>query len=671
MPTGSDSEIVLRPARRRSREVRIGDVTIGGLHPVAVQSMTNTRTADAAATAAQVARLARAGCPIVRVTVPGPEDAAALPEIRRLLRREGVRVALVADVHFSPRLALAAVEHVDKVRVNPGNYAERKRRAGGYDGASWEEDVARVRERLAPLVRRARELGVALRIGVNHGSLSDRMTWRYGDTPEGMVASALEFLEICEDLGHRDLVVSLKSSNTLVMVRAYRLLARRLPPDRAWPFHLGVTEAGGGTDGRIKSAIGIATLLADGIGDTVRVSLTEDPVAEVPVAAELVRRFARPPRREGEGSFPRVPVVELRDPLDPVRRPAAEVPVGERGVGGGSPPRVEIVLPFPVRAERLAALREASPPCEAVDVEVSRPGDAGSVLDALGPAGPGGPARCLTLRDEAREVLADPGRRGRLAAHLDRVGVVLSPGEDPGPFLADPPRLPLLFLLELGEPLPSSAEGILSFARALAGRAPRLLAGLLPGPGVDAIVAYRVLAAALDRAGARLPIVVSLPGARPGEDPRLRDGGVLGSLLLDGIGDAVRLPGGEDPAATVDRVHRVLQGARRRFERAEFIACPSCGRTLFDLEETVARVRARTAHLRLRIAVMGCIVNGPGEMADADYGYVGWGPGRVALFAGRELVARDVPAEEAPDRLVELIRSRGDWIDPPAGAGTD
>ncbi len=666
MPTGSDAGVVLVPVRRRAREVRIGDVTIGGAHPVAIQSMTNTRTADAVATAAQVARLARAGCPIVRLTVPAPEDADALPEIRRILRREGVRVALVADVHFSPRLALAAVEHVDKVRINPGNYAERKRRAGGYDGAAWDEDVARAREKLAPLVRRARELGVAIRIGVNHGSLSDRITWRYGDTPEGMVASALEFLEMCEDLGHRDLVVSLKSSNTLVMVRAYRLLAERLGEERAWPFHLGVTEAGGGDDGRIKSAIGIATLLADGIGETIRVSLTEDPVAEVPVARELVERFARPVPSAGEEPS-RADVIELRDPPDPRRRPAAEVLVGDLPVGGAAPPRVEVVLPATAAPGRAAGLMGLEPPFEAIDLAADRPEEVETALATRGRAGAGGPARCLTLRGEARAVLARPGVRARLEASVDRIGIVLAPGEDPAEFLADVPRIPVLLLLEVHDPLPAAAAGIVAFARALAGRAPRLLAGLAPAPGVDPIPAYRLLAAALDRAGSRVPIVLSLPAPAGDEDPRLRDGGVLGSLLLDGIGDAVRLPGGDDPATVVDRVHRVLQGARRRFERAEFIACPSCGRTLFDLEETVARVRERTGHLKLRIAVMGCIVNGPGEMADADYGYVGWGPGKVALFAGRELVARDVPAEEAPDRLVELIRARGDWIDPPPG----
>ena len=666
MPTGSDAGVVLVPYRRRAREVRIGDVTIGGSHPVAVQSMTNTRTADAAATAAQVARLARAGCPIVRVTVPAREDADALPEIRRILRREGVRVALVADVHFSPRLALAAVEHVDKVRINPGNYAERKRRAGGYDGAAWDEDVARAREKLEPLVRRARELGVAIRIGVNHGSLSDRITWRYGDTPEGMVASALEFLEMCEDLGHRDLVVSLKSSNTLVMVRAYRLLAERLGEERAWPFHLGVTEAGGGDDGRIKSAIGIATLLADGIGETIRVSLTEDPVAEIPVARELVRRFARPLPPGGEGP-PRADVIELRDPLDPRRRPAAEVHVGNVPVGGNAPPRVEVVLPTTGAGvgEGLARLAALVPPCEAVDLEATRPSEVEAVLAVHRRVGEGGPARCVTLRGEARAAATDPAFRARLTAGVDRLAIVLAPGEEPAEFLAGVPRLPVLLLLEVEDPLPAAAEGIVAFARALAGRAPRLLAGLTLAPPVDPIPAYRLLAAALDRAGARVPLVLSLPPAVPGEDPRVRDGGVLGSLLLDGIGDAVRLPGADDPAAVVDRAHRILQGARRRFERAEFIACPSCGRTLFDLEETVARVREKTGHLKLRIAVMGCVVNGPGEMADADYGYVGWGPGKVALFAGRELVVRDVPAEEAPERLVELIRARGDWIEPP------
>ncbi|NJN63935.1 MAG: (E)-4-hydroxy-3-methylbut-2-enyl-diphosphate synthase, partial [Acidobacteria bacterium] len=286
--------ITLLPPRRATLEVAIGDVVIGGSRPIAVQSMTTTRTSDAAATAAQIAALARAGCEIVRVTVPSTPDAEALPEIRRILAREAVRVPLVADIHFTPRLALQVVEHVEKVRVNPGNFADKKTlREESYDQSRWDRDVERLNAVFAPLVDRAKELGVAMRIGTNHGSLSDRILHRFGDTPEGMVASALEFVKICEDRGYHALVISMKASNTQVMTRAYRLLAQRLDAQGSrYPLHLGVTEAGGGDEGRIKSAAGIATLLLEGLGDTVRVSLTEDPVHEVPVARELVQLFA-------------------------------------------------------------------------------------------------------------------------------------------------------------------------------------------------------------------------------------------------------------------------------------------------------------------------------------------------------------------------------------------
>ncbi len=354
-PAGAPAFLVSRAVRRRAHEVAIGDVIVGGRHPIAVQSMTTTRTADAAATAAQVAALARAGCAIVRVTVPSKPDAEALPEIRRILAQEGVTVPLVADIHFTPNLALAVVDLVEKVRVNPGNFADRKSLKGeAYDDARWEQDVQRLYELFAPLVDRARERGVALRIGTNHGSLSDRIVHRFGDSPLGMVESALEFVRIAEDRGFDRIVISMKASNPQVMVRAYRLLVDRLDREhRPYPLHLGVTEAGGGDEGRIKSSAGIATLLADGLGDTVRVSLTEDPVNEVPVARELVRQFGLGGTLPGadvettgpleRGGNPPVEVVETRDPLDPVRRPAARIEAGPMAFGGDEVPRVELV----------------------------------------------------------------------------------------------------------------------------------------------------------------------------------------------------------------------------------------------------------------------------------------------------------------------------------------
>ncbi len=659
-------------ARRRAREVRIGAVVIGGMRPIAIQSMTTTKTADAAATAAQAAALARAGCDIVRVTVPGRADAEALPEIRRRLRAEGIRVPLVADIHFTPHLALKVVEHVEKVRINPGNFADKKRLAGeAYDDRRWQEDLGRLASLFAPLVDRARECGVALRVGVNHGSLADRIVHRHGDTPEGMVQSALEFVRICEERGHRDVVISMKASNPQVMVRAYRLLVRRLDEGsfEPYPLHLGVTEAGAGDEGRMKSAAGIGSLLADGLGDTVRVSLTEDPVREAPVARDLVRLFAV----AGTAPAPAPPfeIRERRDPLDPRRRETAPVVVGAVGFGGDETPRVELTL-APGDGRAVAAALAARPAVDLIDVLASAPGDVGAALGTLHQIPPSGPARAITFLPAARAALDDAEVGKAIRAAADRVGFVWRPEEGDVSAIAGAfAGVPLLFLLDVDGRLADGAgASIVNFARSVAGAAPNLLVGLAPGPGFDVIAGSRLLAAALDSAGARHPLVLMDRDAA-GEDPRLGRTGRLASLLLDGLGDAVRGAGGPAPATEASFLHGVLQSARRRLERAEYIACPSCGRTLFGLEETTDQVRRLTSHLKLKIAVMGCIVNGPGEMADADYGYVGWGEGKVALFAGREIVEKDIPFAEAPGRLVEFIKSRGHWTPPAESSVSD
>ncbi len=655
--------LILRPRRRPAHAVRIGDVWIGGTHPVAVQSMTTTRTSDAAATAAQIAALAHAGCALVRVTVPGKPDAEALPEIRAILKREGVRVPLVADIHFTPTLALKVVEHVEKVRVNPGNFADRKSLSGEvYDEGRWERDLDRLHQLFAPLVDRAKELGVALRVGTNHGSLSDRIVYRYGDNPEGMVQSALEFVRIAEDRGHGDLVISMKASNPQVMTVAYRLLVRRMDEAglRPYPLHLGVTEAGGGDEGRMKSAAGIATLLADGLGDTVRVSLTEDPCNEVPVAEDLVRLFALPAE---EGAPERHDLAERRDPYEPVRRRTARVAVGNFPAGADEVPRVEFTTP-PCDGRVIAGVLAARPPVELLDVVVKAPQDVEAAFATLRQLPAEGPARAITLEGAGRAAIAQPGFAAALRAGADRLALVLAPGEPPaGAVASAPDDVPLAVLHPFEGPLPAAADGIVAFARGLAGLRAGLLAGLRPGPGTDVIGAYRLLAAALDAAGARLPLVL-VDRAAPPENPLLGRTGRLAALLLDGLGESVRVPCGPNPAATAALVHGILQSCRRRLEKADYIACPSCGRTLFELEETTERIRQLTSHLKLKIAVMGCVVNGPGEMADADYGYVGWGEGKVALFVGKTMVQKDIPSAEAPGKLVELIRERGHWTEP-------
>ena len=657
----------LQAERRATWEVPIGDVVVGGTRPIAVQSMTTTRTTDARATADQIASLARAGCEIVRVTVPSSKDGDALPEIRALLAAEGVRVPLVADIHFTPRLALRVVEHVEKVRINPGNFADKKSLAGAsYDDARWERDVVRAFELFAPVADRARELGVAIRIGVNHGSLSDRMVYRYGDSPEGMVESALEFVRFAEDRGHRQLVVSMKASIPQVVVRAYRLLAERLDAAGSpYPLHLGVTEAGGGDEGRMKSAAGMAALLGDGLGDTIRVSLTEAPENEVPVAREIVRLFGR--EAPAGTREPPASIRERREPLDPVRRPSTAVELSSVVWGGDEVPRVEIVLGAG-DGRAIPSVLAARPPVELVDVELGRGGDVAEALRTLSQLPPaGGPARAATLLvSEWVRLSEEEGGAGdlsRLSSLADRLGLVVDDPEDLARVDTTGAHATLLELAIDGPLNEEEVRRLRSFAGHVAGRAAGTMAGLRAGPAADVVGAYRALAALLDSAGSRAPIVLS-DRLAPGDDPRLGTAGRLAGLLIDGIGDAIRVRAGDDPAGSVRLAHGVLQAAGRRLEKAEFIACPSCGRTLFELEETTRRIRELTEHLKLKIAVMGCIVNGPGEMADADFGYVGWGEGKVALFVGREMVAKDIAFEDAPERLVFLIKSRGRWTEP-------
>jgi len=649
------------PRRRATREVRVGDVGIGGANPIRIQSMTTTSTQDVAATVAQAEQLAAAGCEIVRITAPSITDAEALGEIRAELDRRGVRVPLVADIHYTPNAAMVAAEHVEKVRVNPGNYADKKKFAvREYDDAAWADEVERVAEKFRPLVRRCRELGRAMRIGTNHGSLADRIMNRFGDTPEGMVQSALEFLDVCEGEGYRDVVFSMKASNPQVAIQAYRLLAARLaeraPGEPSYPFHVGVTEAGSGEDGRIKSAIGIGALLEDGIGETIRVSLTEHPVKEVPVARALAARYearsrSRPIAVPDPGAF------FCGDPYGHARRATRSVAAGVE-IGGGAPVRAGLDLgAVPLDARRVAArlaLSLASVPnlaCEGLTVRAADEGDAANA-EALA-------AELRQVGVTAPLAVCGPPGLAVLVPSAARWVAPLAAGADP--------RL----ALGVAGPVELRLEGSLreiaaQVDAALAAAADR--ADLLFSTGAAPPVhASRLLAARLRARGAEHPIVLRhLGGAEEAEAALLAAATDLGAPLCDGIGDAVVLPAGDDPARALSLAYRILQGARLRTTWTEFISCPSCGRTLFDLEEVTERIQARTGHLEgVKLAIMGCIVNGPGEMADADFGYVGSGPGRINLYVGKELVERNVLEAEACDRLVELIRKHGRWIDPP------
>lgn len=685
---------VFRPGRRPTRVVRVGDVAIGGDHPIVIQSMTNTDTMDTDATVAQSIALAEAGCELVRVTAPSIRDAENLREIKARLRAAGVRVPLVADIHFTPNAAMIAAEVVEKVRVNPGNYADKKKfEVREYDDAQYAAEIERVQARFRPLVQRCKANGVALRIGTNHGSLSDRIMNRFGDTAEGMVESALEFLDVCEDEGYRDVVFSMKASNTQVAIQAYRLLAARLearaPGEPSYPFHVGVTEAGDAEDGRIKSAIGIGALLEDGLGDTIRVSLTEDPVREVPVAraiAERTERVRAARRARAERAAPiDVRAAPVADFFAPARRETAAGEWGGLAVGGHEPVRVEIEVPEALAAPEaaaatlatdLSALRDVA--CESLLLGPGDPAAVPAFRKALGELGVEAP---LSLRI-ARSGAAPPAIPSDLG--LARLVAPLA-AEDGEGWIDETGARAAAAGLGLEWELHAEDDEIPALVGRLAARtaAPPVALSLAP---VASLHAHRVLAAALRDAAAdgadalaRAPIVLrqAVEKARPTtaglavpelSDATLIDASVrLGGLLCDGIGDVVSLRPEGSASSAVDLAYRVLQGARQRTTRTEYISCPSCGRTLFDLEEITARIKARTDHLPgVKIAVMGCIVNGPGEMADADFGYVGSGVGQVTLYVGQDVVARAVPEAEATDRLVELIREHGRWVDPPA-----
>ncbi len=729
---GVDPELFLapvdlyRPGRRRTRIVRVGDVGIGGDEPIRIQSMTNTDTMDTEGTVDQITRLAEAGCEIVRVTAPSIRDAENLREIRNRLQARGVDVPLVADIHFTPNAAMIAAEVVEKVRINPGNYADKKKfEVREYNDSEYEAEIERVANRFGPLVLRCKENGVAMRIGTNHGSLSDRILNRYGDTPEGMVESAIEFLDVCEGEHFYDVVFSMKSSNTQVGIQAYRLLAARLearaPGEPSYPFHVGVTEAGDSEDGRIKSAIGIGSLLEDGLGDTIRVSLTEDPVREVPVARGIVLRAeAVAEARTRQTAAIDVEAAPFADFFSNARRKTQGLDWAGLSLGGDALIRVELemvdaLLQPADSAARLAmdlsALRDVE--CESLLVSAKTEA-AGAQLEQLarelGSVGLEIPISvrlaegCEGLLTESALASELAGRVGRCVLRVDsnsedallsqiresasKAGLALEwelHGEDH--------EIPALVRRALG-----TADGTASIRPV--GEAERLAQGRLAiSLAPDASVhAHRVLVSALADAHAEhVPIILrawvasqplaeppasgsartmtvdasgGLPvvgaGASPVPEAVLIDASVrMGALLCDGIGDAISIVSEVGAAPAIDLAYRVLQGARQRTTRTEYISCPSCGRTLFDLEEITARIKARTDHLKgVKIAIMGCIVNGPGEMADADFGYVGSGVGQVTLYVGQEVVARAVPEKEATDRLIDLIRDHGQWIEP-------
>jgi (E)-4-hydroxy-3-methylbut-2-enyl-diphosphate synthase len=666
--------------RRRTVEVKVGGVAVGASHPIRVQSMTTSDTQDIAATVKQSIALAEVGCEIVRITAPNVAAAKCLQDIRAQFTAAGFgHIPLVADIHFLPSAAMEAVEHVEKIRVNPGNYADKKKFAvKEYTDADYDEELQRIHDAFSPLVKRAKELGRAMRIGTNHGSLSDRIMNRYGDTPLGMVESALEFLRIARAHSYHDIILSMKASNPKVMIQAYRLLVQRMAQeDMHYPLHLGVTEAGDGEDGRIKSAIGIGSLLLDGLGDTIRVSLTEDSVYEIPVAqaiaAKTMSLWQTP---NSPNSDLRTPISEPRsDSIDPyhfTRREPAVLKLSERcTVGPEQPPRVIVRVASADKlaeaAQALAAPKLKDTPAEGLLVPVNSPGDLAALCAAA--ATTALPVDFLAL--EVNPTLSAEVLQPLLALSKGKIMVVRRFAADETDFFAtfaDLVRRHGQFLA--AEIAPADLPAFEPVLRA-AGDAGLVFTLSSAASAGHAIGAYRQLVEALKAAGSSAPVWIrntattAVRGDNSFLSKLLEASFLTGSLLCDGVGDLVSIETETDVARATKLAYNVLQGAGARISKTEFVACPSCGRTLFDLQTTTQRIRAQTGHLKgVKLAIMGCIVNGPGEMADADFGYVGGAPGKINLYVGKNCVQYNIPQAEADARLIALIREHGKWVDP-------
>jgi len=630
-----------RYQRRATRDVMVGRVGVGGANPIRVQSMITCDTMDTEASIAQTLELAAAGCEIVRITAPTAKDSRNLENIVKGLRDRSCEVPIVADIHFKPEAALEAAKWVDKVRINPGNYADSKKFAvREYTDEQYAAELTRIRERFSPLVALCKQRGIAMRIGTNHGSLSDRILNRYGDTPLGMVESAFEFARIARDLDYHAFVFSMKSSNPKVMIAAYRLLAARLDeegPDWNYPIHLGVTEAGEGEDARIKSAIGIGSLLADGIGDTIRVSLTEDSIHEIPVAKALIDCGLRMADCGSAKSEIRDPRSEISfDPFSYQRRATETIAVsgiGQPGhkvrVGGEELMRVVVrQTNFNKIAHKIEKMGDYKPEIiyENAQIEEVDPRDDGAIARLNKKSNP----QFVTVKDDVALPLITAFRL--LATKLQA-------------------RHPILLKDRLGR-LSAANEGNDEARMTNDERSPN-----------DRMTKEQT------ESGVR-HLDFSIPSSFD-----IRHSSFLqtlliaatniGSLLCDGIGDAVLVQGEEAPGQALRLSYNILQAAGSRIFKTDYVACPSCGRTLFNLQTTTARIKAATSHLKgVKIAIMGCIVNGPGEMADADFGYVGGAPGKVNLYVGKTPVKFNIPEAEAVDRLQDLIREHGKWIDP-------
>ena len=630
-------------SRFQTREVNVGSVPLGGENPIRIQSMTTTDTMDTIATVEQTIRMVESGCEYVRITAPSKNEAENLKNIKAELKKRGFDVPLIADIHFTPNAAEIAARIVEKVRVNPGNYADKKKfQQIEYSDADYQAELDRIYKRFSPLVKICKEEGTAMRIGTNHGSLSDRIMSRYGDTPLGMVESALEFVRICEDLNYYDIVLSMKASNTMVMVYAYRMMLQRMIEEGMnYPIHLGVTEAGDGEDGRIKSAVGIGALLEDGIGDTVRVSLTEEPENEAPVAISLVDRYIK---RKTIADIPALPYLP-KDPCDYERLVTYEV----NNIGGSN---------LPVVISDLS---------EKPEINIHD-------LESIG---------YIYFEDldkwKLTDLASDYIYTGDNPINFDppqNLGVIVNskvwgnsgatfPYFKLDEYLASDEKSSKINFVEI-----SAGEIFTDRFKKISNEEKIVL--VLTTSNSNAMPSMRRAFFEFILQDIKSPVIIKRDYEEITEEELfLYSSTDTGALLIDGFGDGVFLKSRDmNEDRVIETVNRlsfgILQAARMRISKTEYIACPSCGRTLFDLVEVTNRIREKTGHLKgLKIGIMGCIVNGPGEMADADYGYVGSGVDKITLYRGKDIVKRGVPSENAVDELIALIDEDGNWSTPP------
>ena len=632
-------------SRFKTREVNIGNVALGGNNFIRLQSMTTTDTMNTKATVEQSIRMINFGCEIVRITAPSKNEAENLKNIKNELINSGYTTPLVADIHFTPNAAEIAATIVEKVRVNPGNYADKKKfEEIDYSQAAYDSELKRIREKFLPLVKLCKENGTAMRIGTNHGSLSDRIMSFYGDSPLGMVESAMEFLRICCDENYHEIVLSMKASNTRVMVQAYRLLnAKMIKEKMNYPLHLGVTEAGDGEDGRIKSAVGIGTLLEDGLGDTIRVSLTEDPEFEIPVAYNLAKRYANKNSNEIKTFLNENEINNLYHPFDYLKRETVEV----LNFGGHQVPRVIADLSKNEKITHATLF--------AVGYHYSIPLDKWNITDQ---------ACDYVFAGDNTIDFNIPGTLGIVynsqtwqTLNITDRAYPLFCGEE---FFKNQKTHPHLNFITVNHSVLNEAfiEKIKSIKNIIM---------VFDSSHSHVTGDLRIMFLELKKLNCTTPVIIKRNyNELTDEEFQLYSATDCGALLIDGFGDGIWLKTNNcsNTQLTNRTAFGILQATRTRISKTEYISCPSCGRTLFDLQETTQKIRSVTDHLKgIKIGIMGCIVNGPGEMADADYGYVGVGIGKISLYKGKEVVKKNVPTENAVNELIDLIKENGDWVE--------